>query len=100
MLNIFQSYWPAILILFGIGYLIYGVIEDEIAIGIILLVIFSGLGVTFFIYSPSEVWTWLSGYELIQFLFSGKWYEITLKVAGALGAIGMVIRTIVISFQG
>lgn len=99
LLSIFRNYWPAILILLGIGYLIYGFFEDEIFVGILLLAIFSGLGILFFIYTPAEVWGWLWQLGLVKFLFDGAWYEITLKVTGAIAATGMALRILIIGLR-
>ncbi len=92
---LFRTYWPALLILMGLGYLIYGIVEEEIAVGIICMVLFGGAGILFFLYTPSEVWAWLSEIDVVRFLFTGVWYEIALKVTGAIGAIGLILKVVI-----
>ncbi len=89
MFDLFQTYWPSILIVLGVGMLIHGVLTDEIGQGVFLLLFWGGLGVLFFFQGPREVWDWLTQSEVAQFLLRGAWYEVVLKIAGAVGAIGL-----------
>jgi len=90
--SVYQAYWPAILIFAGLAGAVWGILSGNIFECIFNLVFWAGLGVLFFVYSPQEAWTWLNGFTWFNFLVSGAWYEVLLKVTGAIGAVQMITK--------
>jgi len=89
-IDLLKSYWPAIFILVGIGCFISGILEDEIGFGIFGLLFYGAIGVVLLVLTPGRIWAWLVGFAFFQFLITGEWYEIVLKVGGAIGVIALI----------
>jgi TM2 domain-containing membrane protein YozV len=89
--------WPAILIAWGIMGGLLEIYEGDVFTGVLGMIVYGGGGIIIFIYSPGDVWSWLMGQDWFEYLVTGEWYEVFLKVVGSLSGIQFVVRTIFIA---
>ncbi len=88
----FLVHWPYSLILLGLFCLVYCIFDMEPAVGVFSLIFYAGPGVLFLFVPASDVWSWLVQFEAIAWMVEGRWFEVAIKITGAIAAIGMLFR--------